>query len=440
VFKITAAGTETVLHSFAGGAADGGIPTAALIQGKDGYFYGTTTWGGPNNNGTVFRISPAGVETVLHFFVGANADGSNPQAPLVQGIDGNLYGTTFGGGASDWGTVFKLTLGGVETVLHSFTGGNTDGIQPDAALIQASDGNFYGTTSNGGPSGGGTVFKITPAGVESVLHFFNFLTADASIPFAALIEGTDGNFYGTSNSGGPGNASTIFKITPAGVETVIYSFVGGVADGQGPFCALLQGKDGNFYGTTHQGGPSDDGTVFKITPSGVETVLHSFAGGIDGSLPLASLIQDSGGNFYSTTINGGASQSGSFFKITPTGTVTTVYSFNSAAEGQNPGGLIQASDGNFYGTTTNGGTNGYGTVFMVTPAGLETVLHSFSGGTTDGGNPGAALIQGSDGNMYGTTAGGGTNYNGTVFTITPAGVQRVLYSFSGAGSGDAVQP
>jgi uncharacterized repeat protein (TIGR03803 family) len=440
VFKISASGTETVIHSFAGGATDGGIPTAALIQGSDGNFYGTTSWGGPNNNGTVFRISPTGVETVLYFFAGSNADGSNPQGSLIQGTDGNLYGTTFGGGISNWGTVFKLTLQGVESVLHSFTGGNTDGMQPGAALIQGSDGNFYGTTANGGPSGGGTVFRITPSGVESVLHFFTFLTADASIPYAALIEGADGNLYGTSNSGGPGNAGTIFKITPAGLETVIYSFVGGVADGQAPFCALVLGKDGNFYGTTHQGGPSDDGTVFKITPSGVETVLHSFAGGSDGSLPLASLIQGSDGNLYSTTTNGGASQSGSLFKITPTGTATMVYSFNSASEGQNPLGLIQGTDGNFYGAAANGGTHGYGTVFMVTPTGVETVLHSFSGGTADGSNPGGALIQGSGGNFYGTTSGGGANFNGTVFTVTPAGVETVLYSFAGAGSADAVQP
>jgi uncharacterized repeat protein (TIGR03803 family) len=440
VFKITPAGVEMVLHSFAGGAADGALPTAALIQGADGNLYGTTSSGGTSNNGTVFKITTAGVEAVLYFFAGAPSDGSNPNAALIQANDGNLYGTTVGGGASNLGTVFKITLGGTETVLHSFVGGNSDGIQPGAALIQASDGNFYGTTPNGGPSNGGTVFKITLAGAESVLHFFTFLNTGASIPFAPLIQGTDGNFYGTSNSGGPANAGTIYKITPAGVETVLYSFAGGAADGQAPSSALVEGNDGNFYGTTHQGGPGDDGTVYKITPAGTETVLHSFTNGIDGSLPLASLIQGSDGNFYSTTTSGGLSRSGSLYRITANGTATTVYSFNSVSEGQNPAGLVLGTDGNFYGTTTNGGTNGYGTILKITPAGDETVLHSFTGGITDGSNPGAALIQGNDGNFFGTTSGGGANFNGTVFTLTPAGVETVLYSFAGAGSSDAVQP
>jgi uncharacterized repeat protein (TIGR03803 family) len=439
VFKITPAGVETVLHSFAGGTADGSNPSAALVQGSDGNFYGTTYTGGASGLGTVFKITLAGAETVLHSFAGAPVDGSGPLAALVQGSDGSLYGTTLVGGTGNQGTVFKITPTGAETVLHSFAGNTVDGGYPYAALLQGSDGNFYGTASNAGPGGGGIVFMITPAGAESLLHSFTSFNRDSSNPTAALIQASDGNFYGTSDTGGANNAGTIFKITPTGVETLIYSFVGGVSDGQGPFAALVQGKDGNFYGTTHQGGANDEGTMFKITPAGAETLLHSFTGGSDGSLPLSSLIQASDGNLYGTTENSGASLSGSFVMFTLTGTETTVYSFNSGTEGQKPVGLIQANDGNFYGTTNQGGATGNGTVFKITPAGVESVLHSFAGGTTDGGQPQAALLQGSDGNFYGTTAKGGASGNGTVFKITPNGVESVLYSFAG-GATDGAQP
>jgi uncharacterized repeat protein (TIGR03803 family) len=491
VFKITPAGVETVLHSFAGGASDGSLPTAALIQGSDGNFYGTTSGGGPAGAGNVFRITPAGVETVLHSFGGGTTDGSTPNAALILGSDGNFYGTTSKGGTSGNGTVFRITPAGVETVLYSFAGGTADGSTPNAALLLGSDGNFYGTTSHGGTGSNGTVFKTTPAGIETVLYSFAGGTTDGRTPNAALIPGSDGNFYGTTSDGGMSYLGTVFKITPAGVETVLYSFAGGTTDGRVPNAALILGSDGNFYGTTSGGGPTGagipfgTGTVFKITPAGVETVLHLFAGGAtDGSIPNATLIPGSDGNFYGTTSSGGAGSSGSLVKITLAGTETVVYSFNTGPEGQNPVGLIQGgdgnfygttskggtknlgtvfeitsagvetmlysfaggtdgsspsaliqgSDGNFYGTTSNGGTNGYGTVFKITPAGIETVLYSFAGGTTDGGFPAAALIQGSDGNFYGTTQAGGTSNSGTVFKVTPAGVETVLHFFAGGTS------
>jgi uncharacterized repeat protein (TIGR03803 family) len=427
VYKITPTGVETVLHSFMGGATDGSLPTAALIQGSDGNFYGTTTGGGPIGAGTVFKITATGDETVLYAFIGG--DGIGPFGALVQGNDGNFYGTTSGGGPNFNGTVFKITPAGVETMLHSFTGGTTDGRDSGAALIQGSDGNFYGTTGYGGTSDNGTVFKITPAGVETVLYSFAGGTTDGSAPTAALIQGSDGNFYGTTGYGGTSNVGTVFKVTPAGVETVLHSFANVLTDGNQPQAALIQGSDGNFYGTTGYGGTSNVGTVFKVTPAGVETVFYSFTGATtDGGGPQGALIQGSDGIFYGTTSSGGASNSGSFIKISTTGTESMVYSFNSGSEGQTPVGMIQGSDGNFYGTTYSGGTSSRGTVFKLTSDGVETVLHSFAGSSSDGGYP-APLTQGSDGNFYGTTQLGGTSNVGTVFKVTPAGVETVLHSF-----------
>jgi uncharacterized repeat protein (TIGR03803 family) len=232
---------------------------------------------------------------------------------LIQASDGNFYGTTVTGGTSS-GAVFKITPAGVETVLHSFVGGTTDGAMPQAALIQGIDGDFYGTTANGGTGSNGTVFKITSTGVESILHSF-VPGIDGSDPVAALVQGTDGNFYGTTAGGGTGGSGTVFKITPTGVETVLYSFAGGTADGSVPSAALTQGSDGNFYGTTAAGGTFGFGTLFKITPTGVETVLYSFAGGTDGRSPRAPLTQGLDGIFYGTTNNGATSDLGTAFKF-----------------------------------------------------------------------------------------------------------------------------
>jgi uncharacterized repeat protein (TIGR03803 family) len=356
--------SELVLYSFTG-TPDGNGPYAGLIQGTDGNFYGTTQNGGTNNAGTAFKITPAGVETVLWSF-GSGTDGQYPGVGLIQGTDGNFYGTTEYGGTSGYGTVFKITPAGVETVLHSFAGGN-DGEYPLGALIQASDGNFYGTTQQGGggvagANYGGTVFKITPAGVETVLYAFTY-GSDGGFAGAALIQGTDGNFYGTTSGAGTYGWGVVFEVTPTGVETPLYSFTGG-ADGGNSYVALVQGTDGNFYGTTQNGGTNDVGVVFKVTPAGTETVLWTFGSGTDGQNPQAALIQGIDGNFYGTTNGGGTSGSGTIFEVTPAGVETVLYSFTGGNDGGNPwGGLIQGTDGNFYGTTTGGGADGDGTVF-----------------------------------------------------------------------------
>jgi uncharacterized repeat protein (TIGR03803 family) len=377
------------------------------------------------------------VETVVYSFGASNTDGQGPQAGLILGADGNFYGTCSTGGVWDEGTVFNVTPAGVETQLYSFVGPPNDSANPAAVLIKGADGDFYGTTVFGGANGGGTddgsLFKITPAGAETMLHSFGASATDGINPMAGLILGTDGNFYGTTEDGGAHCSAaatacgTVFKITAAGVETILYSFGATSTDGNTPQAGLIEGTDGSFYGTTTLGGAHDGGTVFKITPAGVETVLYSFgATSTDAFEPRAGLILASDGNFYGTTYAGGAhQQSGTVFKITPTGVETVLYSFGATStDAALPvSGLIQGADGNFYGTTSSGGTNGLvaltaGTVFKVTPAGAETVLHSFGTSSTDGAEPEGALIQDADGNLYGTTFLGGANSEGTVFKIT----------------------
>jgi uncharacterized repeat protein (TIGR03803 family) len=364
-----------VLHAFGVAAGDGTQPNAGLIQGTDGNFYGTTNYGGSSvtnsfvGYGTVFKMTPTGLETVLHSFGVTAGDGTNPVADLIQGTDGNLYGTTSTGGTHSGGTVFKMTLVGAETVLYSF-GAAGDGTNPVAGLVQGTDGNFYGTTQNGGTLNKGTVFKMTPAGLETV--FYSFGTAgDGAYPVANLIQGTDGNFYGTTSAGGTHSGGTVFKMTLAGAETVLYSF-GTVGDGMAPVAGLIQGTDGNFYGTTigtsNGGGYSvgKGGTVFKITSTGTETVLYSFGGSGDGANPRASLIQAIDGNFYGT--NDGGTGLETVFKITSTGTETVLYSFNNVSYGVFPvSRLLQGTGGNLYGTTNGGGTAGGGTVFTIAP-------------------------------------------------------------------------
>jgi uncharacterized repeat protein (TIGR03803 family) len=301
------------------------------------------------------------------------------------------------------------------TTLYSFAGSD-DGGYPVAGLVQGSDGNFYGPTSAGGGHNLGTVFKITPSGTLTTLY--SFAGSDGEFPFAGLVQGSDGNFYGTTEQGGANDQGTVFKITPSGTLTTLYSFAG--SGGAFPYGGLVQGSDGNFYGTTSGGGANNEGTVFKITPSGTLTTLYSFAGSDDGGYPVAGLVQGSDGNFYGTTVVGGANSDGTVFKITPSGALTTLYTF-AGSDGAYPyGGLVQGSDGNFYGMNQYGGAgqscfSGCGTVFKITPSGTLTTLYSFRG--SDGANPLAGLVQGSDGNFYGTTYGGGAHDAGTVFRL-----------------------
>jgi uncharacterized repeat protein (TIGR03803 family) len=392
-----------------------------------------------------------------------NFNGTNGQYPtqnesLVQWIDGNLYGTTSLGGLNfiDGGVAYRFTPANNElTTVYSFCENPpycADGRYP-FALVQGIDGNFYGTTEFGGSStacginGCGTVFKLTAGGKLEQLYSFGG-GADGTYPLAGLVQARNGILYGTTSQGGNSpycsssfGCGTIFKISPTGSLTTVYNFCSQIAcaDGELPLAPLVQGSDGNLYGTTYEGGdltcfpPTGCGTVFKITPEGTLTTLHSFAGyPTDGASPAAGLIQGNGGSFYGSTPIGGVNDAcpssagygcGTVFKITATGTLTTLYSFctqSSCADGVGPNGVIQGSDGRLYGTTGAGGsgggcTYGCGTAFSLASDGVLTTLYSFS--SADGyGSSG--LVQATNGIFYGTMSQGGTSFDGTLFSIS----------------------
>ena len=371
-------------------------------------------------------------------------DGGQPHGGLIQATDGNFYGTTGGGGVntnsactaygfSACGTVFKITPSGTLKSLYNFCSQSNcaDGYIPIGPLVQGTDGNLYGTTLGGGANDncvvgtcGGTVFTITSSGTLTTLYSFSSGAHGYNV-IAGLVQATDGDFYGTTESGGAGSnhicvedggCGTVFKITPSGTLTTLHSF--DFSDGLCPLAGLVQGTDGDFYGTTYIGGangpPLGQGTVFKMTPSGALTTLHSFDGA-DGAGPLAGLVQGTDGDFYGTTFSGGTNYTcngttcGTVFKITPTGTLTTLHSFDET-DGDGPEGtLVQGTDGDLYGTTTFGDAKGYGTVFTITPGGTLTTLYS-SFGYKPGIEPTGALLQSTTGEFYGTTGyGGGIN-------------------------------
>ena len=406
--------TFKTLHNFDN--TDAALPWATLVQGNDGNFYGTTQNGGSTactlGCGTVFRITPNGKLTTFNF---DGTHGSQPFAGLVQAANGDFYGVTIAGGAYSGGTVFKFTPNGGLITLYSFNP-NT-GYGPQGGLVLAGDGNFYGTTSSGGPptgqckpSGCGTIFKITPKGEYTTLHNFNGIP-DGGSPLATMTQAPNGKFYGTaSNLGNAGSYGTVFTMTPKGKFTVVHQF--NDTDGAYPFGGLILGSDGNFYGQTDLGGASAYGafgTVYKMTPSGKVTRLHSFEQ-TDGDNPVSNLVQGTDGNFYGTASYGGTHPNfGTIFKITPSGTFTTLHNFDSTGGSYPYAGLIQSTNGKFYGATYAGGSStacpyGCGTVFS-----LSVGLGPFVQTLPNSGKVGAAIrILGTD--LTGAT---GVTFNGT---------------------------
>jgi uncharacterized repeat protein (TIGR03803 family) len=363
------------------------------------------------------------------FTTRASFDSNNGQYPLsslIQGTDGNIYGTTFSGGFYDFGTVFKMSQEGTLKRIYEFCShtGCLDGTGPGAGLIQGVDGNFYGTTQYGGTSGNGTVFKITSLGVLTTLYSFD--GTHGAIPMAALVQHPNGDFYGTTISGGPNGShgGTIFKITSSGALSVLHTFAGETPYG------LALAEDGAFYGTTYSGGTHLTGTVFKITAGGNFTTLYNFCqqtGCGDGGLPNTGLAEGINGSFYGTTGFGGLNGFGTIYEITPQGSLTTLYNFEfEGAEASSAAALIQATNGNFYATTTDGGLTvptcefGCGTLFEVSPGGVFTTVHEFCIETNceDGSQPHAGLLQATNGSLYGTTYFGGSLGYGTIFSIS----------------------
>jgi uncharacterized repeat protein (TIGR03803 family) len=355
-------------------------------------------------------------------------NGSDPQAGLLQATDGNFYGTTFAGGLHGFGTVYKLSFNGVFTNLYSFTGSN-DGANPAAGLIQDASGFLYGTTSAGGTYSGGTVFRLSTSG-----QFTNLVTFDntnGATPKASLVQGTDGNFYGTTSAGGTDNAGTIFQLTPSGLLSTRYSFTNRI-DGGAPLAGLTLAADGKLYGTASRAGANLDGTVFRLTTNGQFTVLASFDG-VTGSTPMAGMVQGNDGTFYGTASAAGVNLFGTVFEMDSNNNLSALYSFGqqqdgfgNALDGATPeASLLLANDGNLYGTTAYGGpfTN---FIDASGDIGAGVVFRISTSGTftnllffngTNGQFPEAPLIQGTDGQLYGTTTTNSPSGNGTVFQL-----------------------
>ena len=363
------------LYTFTGGN-DGGFPLGNLISDADGNLYGTSVLGGTSGNGAVFKLAPDGTQTVLYSFTGG-ADGAQPYSGLVRDKVGNLYGTTYMGGTSGLGAVYKLAPDGTETVLMSFDGSN--GSLPANTLTLDRKGNIYGVASAGGAFGYGTVFTISSAGKTNVLYSFTG-GADGNTPYSSLVRDTAGNLYGTTLYGGATKGGTVFKVTKTGTESVLYSFVlqDGTTDGFFPQSGLIQDKTGNFYGTTTSGGSGSMGTVFKLTPDGTETVLYRFTGvgNGDGAAPTSGLIMNRAGNLFGTTSHGGSvgvdgdsSGNGTVFELMPDGKEKVLYRFTGGADGaySNAGLIDIRPDGlpDIYGTTILGGADGIGTIFRL---------------------------------------------------------------------------
>ncbi len=377
----------------------------------------------------------AATETILHNFTCAATDGCNPAAGVVLDSNGNLYGTTQSGGAYGDGVVFKLSTSGTLTILHSFNPGAfpyTDGSDPQAGVVFGPDGNLYGTTYLGGTYGGGTVYRVTPSGTETVLYNFTG-AADGCGPNAGVVFDSEANLYGTATYCGAYGWGTAFELSPSasgigtGAFTTLHGFTGG-KDGGYPLAGLLlgPGKEGNLYGTTYQGGTHGFGTVFKVTSSGTETVLHSFnANGKDGFYPEAGLVPGSTGYVIGTTAQGGTVGVGIVFEVSTSGTETIIYSFQAGKDGRTPlTGIVVTGKDEGCGVTWYGGTSDLGTVYCGNTSGAETVLHSFVHNGKDGYNPNGPLALDKSGNLYGTTTYGGNGgcgvYGcGTVFKIVP---------------------
>ena len=448
VFRVNPDGTGfAVLHSFSG-TSDGSSPTTArLVQALDGKLYGTTYTGGAHNAGTIFSITTGGTFTVLRSLTSAS-DGGNPTAGLVQALDGKLYGTTYAGGAHSVGTIFSITTGGTFTVLRSLTSA-TDGANPYAGLIQASDGALYGTASRGGANSAGTIFSITTGSAFTNLYDLDG-TTDGANPLAELVQGSDSKLYGTTSQGGVNTFGTVFYVdTDGSYFTVIQNqwyedSLDGTTDGANPTAGLFKSPfDGLLYGTAGQGGANGFGTIFSIYyQDGTQfNLVHTLGAASDGATPFGGLMLDNSGSLFGTTQYGGPSDNGTLFGLQPDGTwFGVLHTLDGSCDGAHPTAALVQDPNTFYyyGTTTQGGANGGGTIFSayIGEGASVSVMYALNP-TPDGASPTGGVVQGNDGLLYGTTQIGGANGDGTIFSLTTDGYNTftVLRAFNSTSDG-----
>jgi len=353
------------------------------------------------------RLAQAQTYTDLYDFNASAGDpynfGSNK---IAQGRDGNLYTESISGGTSGGGTVFQITPTGTPTIIYSLN--STSGYNPLGGLTLGPDGNFYGDATQGGSTGNGTDFKVTPGGSLTVLHNFAG-TTDTQHPTNALVLGTAGKFYGTTDLATPG--PIIYSVTAGGVFTVLHTLSAseGYEGGQ-----LFQGSDGDLYGAMNLGGANGHGTSYKVTTSGAFTVLHNFTG-TDGIDAAPGVVQARDGNYYGVASLGGTSDAGVIYRLTSSGSFTILHDLNGTSDGSEVLGIILATDGNLYGVTIYSGSSNCGTIFRITTAGVFTVLHDFD--NTHGCNSITFLTERTDGLLYGLTTNGGARGNGVFFSL-----------------------
>jgi uncharacterized repeat protein (TIGR03803 family) len=448
LFRLDTNGTFTKLHDFDG--TGGSFPFGALAVGSDGALYGSTWGGSIYHYGTVFRLETNGTFTKLHDFnVTDGAEGNNSLATLVVGPDGALYGSTESGGTGfsvshpgGYGTLFRVDTKGSFTKLYDFNG--TDGYGPEAALVVGPDGALYGSTPQGGSNADGTLFQLERNGTSTKLHDFN--GTEGSQPSAALVLGPDGALYGAAQFGAAPNigGGSLFRLETNGTFTKVYAFNG--TNGYQPVAPLVVGPDGALYGSTSLGGTngpgSGNGTLFRLWADGTFTKLHDF-NGIDGALPYAALVVGLDGALYGSTWHGGFGGAGTLFRADTNGTFAKLHDFE-GPDGSDPGPLVLGADGALYGSTWLGGSNNRGTLFRLETNGAFTKLHDFNG--PDGANPSVArvpaMVAGPDGALYGSTQYGGPGFSGqfesgegTLFRLETNGTFTKLHDFDGTNDG-----
>lgn len=430
----------TVLHHFQGAPADGSQSVAGLAEGPDGFLYGTTSGGGINNRGVVFKLNRDGSGyAILHHF-GSNAnDGLNPQAGILIGSEGILYGAARMGGLFGAGALVKLNSNGSGySAFYEFSG-PTDGAQPRGTLLEITN-RLYGTTSVGGESGRGTVFGLDKDGTGfAVLHTFTGTPGDGFDAWDGLLRGSDGALYGTTRQGGSSGQGIIFKVNVDGSGYEVLHHFGEPNDGQEPWASLVEGADAKLYGTARNGGLHLNGTVFRLNNDGSSyESVHHFDGGIgEGYRPEGTLIRANDGALYGTTRLGGRGNIGGVYKLQPDGSAFATLQSFSACGGdgsETSSRLLAATDGFLYGTTLKGGAYEYGIIFKVRHDGSDyRLLHDFGFDANDGINPYEGLSEGGDGLLYGATRYGGGVDTGTIFKLNKDGSgYSVIHRFIGA--------